>query len=253
MNPRTIVLSLGAHVLLGAVLLAIDGEPRARVATVIEIFAPPEPEPPKPPEPEAKPEPPKPEPPKPEPKPAAKPEPPKPRPARTPRRPQKAPAAGTANTRAPLFTGLVLGNADGPGLAVGVTEDVERGPRADGGGSGGPGAGAAPIVAAPIEPAAIERPRTCTRFERPTVIERGPVMGYPDAARADGAEGRLVLRVHLDAAGRIERVEVESAVHPAIEREARAALRRWRFAPARRCGRPVAGTYVIARRFELTD
>jgi protein TonB len=77
---------------------------------------------------------------------------------------------------------------------------------------------------------------------------------YTAAARAEGIEGKLKLRVVVGADGGVASVEVLSGVSPELDAAAIAAVKHWRFKPAMACGKPVAGgTYVLARRFELGD
>jgi protein TonB len=77
---------------------------------------------------------------------------------------------------------------------------------------------------------------------------------YTAAARAEGIEGKLKLRVVVGADGAVVSVEVLASVSPELDAAAVAAVKHWRFKPAIACGKPVAGgTYVLARRFELGD
>jgi protein TonB len=77
---------------------------------------------------------------------------------------------------------------------------------------------------------------------------------YTAAARADGIEGKLKLRVVVGIDGSVVSVEVLASVSPELDAAAVAAVKQWRFKPAMACGKPVAGgTYVLARRFELGD
>jgi protein TonB len=77
---------------------------------------------------------------------------------------------------------------------------------------------------------------------------------YTAAARAEGIEGKLKLRVVIGADGGVVSVDVLSSVSPELDAAAVATVKHWRFKPAMACGKPVAGgTYVLARRFELGD
>jgi protein TonB len=81
-----------------------------------------------------------------------------------------------------------------------------------------------------------------------------PEIEYTAAARAEGVEGRLVLKLTIAADGSVSDVDVVSGVEPALDASAIATVRRWRFKPAMKCGRPVGGgVYKLAQRFELTD
>jgi protein TonB len=81
-----------------------------------------------------------------------------------------------------------------------------------------------------------------------------PPPRYPSTARRRGLEGRVVLRVHVDADGTANRVEVmESSGHALLDRAARRAVLRWRFVPARLAGVPVTGTVDVPVTFRLKD
>ena len=77
---------------------------------------------------------------------------------------------------------------------------------------------------------------------------------YTAAARSEGIEGKLKLKIVVGADGSVMAVEVLASVSPELDAAAIAAVKQWRFRPAMACGKPVAGgTYVLARRFELGD
>ena len=81
-----------------------------------------------------------------------------------------------------------------------------------------------------------------------------PDIEYSAAARSEGIEGRLKLRITVAADGSVSDVQVLSSVEPAFDAAAVETVRQWRFTPAMRCGKPVAGgTLVVQRRLELTD
>jgi TonB family protein len=74
---------------------------------------------------------------------------------------------------------------------------------------------------------------------------------YPVTARAAGAEGRVVVTFVVGETGGVEEAEVTSAVHPALDREALAAVRRARFVPAHRAGRPLRVRMALPVTFQL--
>jgi protein TonB len=75
---------------------------------------------------------------------------------------------------------------------------------------------------------------------------------WPRAAWLAGAEGRVVLRVVVDAAGRAKIVEVEETSGRAdFDDAALTAVRQWRFSPARRLGAPVEHAVLVPVRFSL--
>jgi protein TonB len=111
--------------------------------------------------------------------------------------------------------------------------------------------GAAPTLAAlpPGSPAAA--PAAVTR----TAIPRGGYQitpSYPATARQRGVEGTTLLRVFVDADGRVGAVVVkQSAGHPDLDRAAADAVRRWRFEPAHRGEEAVAMWVELPVEFHL--
>jgi len=102
--------------------------------------------------------------------------------------------------------------------------------------------GASPSVAAqaPIaEPA-----RVLERVEAP----------FPPAAKAAGVEGEVRFHATVDASGRVQRVDVDSVPQPGLgfEDVVRAAVSRWRFAPALLRGKPSESNYNGLLQFTLT-
>lgn len=64
---------------------------------------------------------------------------------------------------------------------------------------------------------------------------------YPRACVRRGIEGRTLCRMHVDATGHVEGVDImESSGNRELDRAAASALRRWRFEPPLRAGRPIA-------------
>jgi protein TonB len=77
---------------------------------------------------------------------------------------------------------------------------------------------------------------------------------YPWLSRQKGEQGRVILRVAVDEAGRPTEVAVAaSSGHGRLDRAAAAAVRRWRFEPARRAGRAVPGAVDVPVMFRLSD
>lgn len=155
---------------------------------------------------------------------------------------------------APVDTGLEMSNDDGPGIALGGPAAPQK---------KGPAAPAttgekkpvvkkekvlAPKADNPEEDNCTEAPSKPVPVQRPNEIE------YTQDARANGVEGRLVLRITVGADGSVLKVEVVSSVEPALDAAAIAAVKTWVFTPSTRCGKAMGGgTFTLARRFELGD
>ncbi len=77
---------------------------------------------------------------------------------------------------------------------------------------------------------------------------------YPWLSRQKGEQGRVVLRVSVDVNGRATGVTVvQSSGFGRLDRAARRAIETWRFTPAHRGGRDVAGTVDVPVSFRLSD
>ncbi|MFZ2988099.1 energy transducer TonB [Ideonella sp.] len=75
---------------------------------------------------------------------------------------------------------------------------------------------------------------------------------YPEAAREDGLEGQVRLRVEVAANGDVQQVSwAERSGVAVLDAAARDTVRRWRFAPALRDGEPVAGSLLLTLYFRL--
>jgi protein TonB len=75
---------------------------------------------------------------------------------------------------------------------------------------------------------------------------------YPASARRLGIQGTSLLRVFVAADGRVGDIVVqESAGHPDLDQAATAAVRRWRFEPARRGAEAVAIWVLLPVEFHL--
>ena len=109
----------------------------------------------------------------------------------------------------------------------------------------------APVAPSPPGPTASITPDTITR----TAIPRGGYQvrpSYPSSARRLGVEGTTMLKVHVDADGRVGDVVVEaSAGHTDLDQAAVDAVRRWRFEPARRGAEAVAMWVRLPVEFRL--
>jgi periplasmic protein TonB len=83
--------------------------------------------------------------------------------------------------------------------------------------------------------------------EPPVMINPVSPVEYPRTLFARGIEGKVVLRLRVDEAGRLvgDSTKIaESSGYPALDSAALGAVPRFRFAPALRNGTPVAATFL---------
>ena len=81
-----------------------------------------------------------------------------------------------------------------------------------------------------------------------------PKPEYPDKARKEGKDGRVVLRVLVDEDGKSKSVEVnDSSGSETLDRAAAEAIKRWLFSPAHYGNKSVESWVKIPIDFRLTD
>lgn len=118
-----------------------------------------------------------------------------------------------------------------------------------------PAAEAPRVDAAPTPAAApVEAPRPAPlvqpRFNADYLDNPKPP--YPSISRRMGEEGEVRLRVHVDAAGNAQRVEIErSSGFARLDQAALDTVKRWRFVPARQGDQPVAAWVIVPIQFTL--
>lgn len=119
---------------------------------------------------------------------------------------------------------------------------------------------AAPQPPAVVEPASLPaaavaqpaEPVVAARFDADYLHNPKPV--YPNASRRLGEQGKVVLRVHVSAAGLPGKIEVSSSSGFArLDRAAEEAVSRWRFVPAQRGTEAIAAWVRVPIRFQLDD
>ena len=95
----------------------------------------------------------------------------------------------------------------------------------------------------------------CAGGQRPPQFVGGADLVYPDAARAAGVEGRVVVRYDITVEGRVANAVVELAEPPGVfEAAALAAVQSWRFRPAVQGRRPTAAQNRVSEvTFRLDD
>jgi protein TonB len=85
-------------------------------------------------------------------------------------------------------------------------------------------------------------------------FRHAPTPVYPEAARKDGKEGQVLLRVLVDEEGQSKIVEINrSSGSPILDQAAAEAIKRWRFAPARYGDVATASWVKIPVDFRLTE
>ncbi|AUH53223.1 energy transducer TonB [Chromobacterium sp. ATCC 53434] len=121
------------------------------------------------------------------------------------------------------------------------------------------------VAAAPAAPApAAEAPKTAgggkpdsreQPFTEPQVnggYLNNPKPSYPTVSREGGEEGTVRLRVLVSAQGAPQEVSVQdSSGFPRLDRAALAAVKRWRFIPAKRGGEAIAYPFIVPIEFSL--
>ena len=102
------------------------------------------------------------------------------------------------------------------------------------------------VVAAPAPSPSVEPPRGDLAYLN------NPAPSYPAYAKRAREQGVVMLRVRVDAAGSVEGIEIhKSSGSQRLDDAALAAVKRWRFAPARQGDRPISGVALVPIHFQL--
>ena len=157
--------------------------------------------------------------------------------------PQTAPPQPQVSTQVQL--NIEVPSLPTPGVSIAVTPSLA-----------GLTAAEAPAVAAPAAAApAAQPPATSgpsTAEEVTPLVDIPP--NYPQRARTARIEGEVALAFTITAEGRVENLRVTHAEPRGVfEREARRAAGRWRFAPRRENGQPVAREATKTLYFRLEE
>jgi protein TonB len=95
-------------------------------------------------------------------------------------------------------------------------------------------------------------PAPATAPARPLGGSATPPPDYPPASRRRGEQGRVTLRIEVDATGQVVDVAVQrSAGYVDLDQAAMRAVRRWRFTPAIQQGQPVFSITAVDISFRL--
>lgn len=109
-----------------------------------------------------------------------------------------------------------------------------------------------PAPSAPVAPPQPPAPPPIVPSQFSANYLNNPAPAYPNGARRMGEEGRVLLRVHVSAEGRPIEVQLSrSSGSAALDEAAIAAVRNWRFTPARQGDTPVADWNIVPVDFKL--
>lgn len=140
----------------------------------------------------------------------------------------------------------VARQGESPAVSPAARSDAASSASAETGGTVPP----APAQAAAAAPA--EAPLTPPLFN--AAYLRNPPPRYPLAARRNGEQGTVTLRVLVDREGMPASVAVEkTSGYAPLDNAAREAVRSWRFAPARRGNQAVEAWVLVPVVFRLED
>lgn len=76
---------------------------------------------------------------------------------------------------------------------------------------------------------------------------------YPDKLKRDGVSGVVSLMVTVTEDGKVTEASVAKSTHRDFEEPAIAAVKQWRFKPAKKDGKPVALTIRLPLQFAVKD
>jgi protein TonB len=87
-----------------------------------------------------------------------------------------------------------------------------------------------------------------TKMEPPVPVRTIPP-DYPSELRREGVSGLVMIKVNIDEKGDVTETSVEKSSHEAFDKPAIAAVKKWKFKPAKQDGNPVAIKVSIPIKF----
>jgi protein TonB len=87
-----------------------------------------------------------------------------------------------------------------------------------------------------------------TKSEPPVPVRTVPP-DYPNELRREGVSGLVMVKCSIDEQGNVIETEIEKSSNVAFEKPAVAALKKWKFKPAKQDGTPVAIKVSIPIKF----
>jgi protein TonB len=86
----------------------------------------------------------------------------------------------------------------------------------------------------------------------PQPVATNPAPLYPEESRAAGQQGNVTLRLRIGVDGRVETLKLlQSSGVSSLDESALTTVKKWRFEPARRLGKPVAMDVKTVIKFEI--
>ena len=114
---------------------------------------------------------------------------------------------------------------------------------------------ASPPVEAPVKPIK-EEPALAPAVVPPrfdAAYLNNPTPSYPALSRRNGETGRVMLRVQVGADGLPKNITIaESSLFPRLDEAALAAVKRWRFVPAKQGDQAITEWVLVPLNFKLT-
>lgn len=105
------------------------------------------------------------------------------------------------------------------------------------------------IISALLLSSALIAPVFAQTKTEPPVPVRTVAPDYPDELRREGVSGLVMVKCEIDASGNVASADVEKSSNAAFEKNAVAAVKKWKFKPAKQDGAPVAIKVSIPIKF----
>jgi protein TonB len=95
---------------------------------------------------------------------------------------------------------------------------------------------------------ALAAPAVAQKVEPPVPV-RTASPDYPPELRREGVSGLVMVKCSIDEQGNVTEAEIEKSSNAAFEKPAVAAVKKWKFKPAKQDGNPVAIKVSIPIKF----
>lgn len=108
-------------------------------------------------------------------------------------------------------------------------------------------------IPASQRPAWLKECLSPTQIDEQVKIQRTALPEYPQKLALNDVEGRVIVLFQISKTGQLGHYLVQPGAHPALVKPSIAAMRRWKFSPPTRQGKPVSACLVQAFRYVLEE
>ena len=88
-----------------------------------------------------------------------------------------------------------------------------------------------------------------SKYDEPPMPSKTFPAAYPSSLRSEGINGMVTISILVDEKGNVQEAVVKKSTRPEFEQPAIEAIKKWKFEPAKKDGKPIAMSVLIPLKF----